>query len=173
MKAIETHYKGYRFRSRLEARWAVFFDALGIEWEYEKEGYDLGGAGLYLPDFFCRFHAEWREFSEWPDPGRFFEIKPIPPTQEEINKLSALESYTKHHARFLIGVPGNHRVFFSNGGEFVFELCCVDGDQCEDINSIATLDLTLHQLSAVHTISTRHAITLARSARFEFGESGT
>jgi hypothetical protein len=25
-KAIETHYKGYRFRSRLEARWAVFFD---------------------------------------------------------------------------------------------------------------------------------------------------
>ena len=32
-KAIETKYKGFRFRSRLEARWAVFFDALGIEWE--------------------------------------------------------------------------------------------------------------------------------------------
>lgn len=30
MKAIETRYKGYRFRSRLEARWAVFFDALGL-----------------------------------------------------------------------------------------------------------------------------------------------
>ena len=29
--AIETKYKGYRFRSRLEARWAVFFDALGIK----------------------------------------------------------------------------------------------------------------------------------------------
>jgi hypothetical protein len=28
IKAIETSYKGYRFRSRLEARWAVFFDAL-------------------------------------------------------------------------------------------------------------------------------------------------
>lgn len=41
IKAIETSYKGYRFRSRLEARWAVFFDALGIEWEYEKEGYEL------------------------------------------------------------------------------------------------------------------------------------
>ena len=27
IKPIETHYKGYRFRSRLEARWAVFFDA--------------------------------------------------------------------------------------------------------------------------------------------------
>ena len=28
IKAIETVYNGYRFRSRLEARWAVFFDAL-------------------------------------------------------------------------------------------------------------------------------------------------
>ncbi|MCB6994492.1 hypothetical protein LI177_13475 [bacterium 210820-DFI.6.37] len=27
LKAIQTEYKGYRFRSRLEARWAVFFDA--------------------------------------------------------------------------------------------------------------------------------------------------
>lgn len=48
IKAIETSYKGYRFRSRLEARWAVFFDALGIEWEYEKEGYDLADAYIDL-----------------------------------------------------------------------------------------------------------------------------
>lgn len=38
MQAIQTRYKGYHFRSRLEARWAVFFDTLGILWEYEKEG---------------------------------------------------------------------------------------------------------------------------------------
>jgi hypothetical protein len=57
IKAIETHYKGCRFRSRLEARWAVFFDALGIVWEYEAQGYHVssmfegGGEWLYLPDF--------------------------------------------------------------------------------------------------------------------------
>jgi len=51
IKAIETSYKGYRFRSRLEARWAVFFDSLGLEWEYEPEGFDLGEDGWYLPDF--------------------------------------------------------------------------------------------------------------------------
>ena len=39
IKAIETYYKGYRFRSRLEARWAVFFDAAGIKYEYEPEGF--------------------------------------------------------------------------------------------------------------------------------------
>lgn len=50
IKAIETAYKGYRFRSRLEARWAVFFDALGLRWEYEPEGFETS-AGWYLPDF--------------------------------------------------------------------------------------------------------------------------
>ena len=51
MKAIDTEYKGYLFRSRLEARWAVFFDACGVKWEYEPEGFDLGDGIYYLPDF--------------------------------------------------------------------------------------------------------------------------
>ena len=45
IKPIETVYNGYRFRSRLEARWAVFFDTLGIEYEYEKEGYEIKDRG--------------------------------------------------------------------------------------------------------------------------------
>ncbi len=48
--AIQTIYNGYKFRSRLEARWAVFFDTLGIPYEYEKEGFDIDGQ-WYLPDF--------------------------------------------------------------------------------------------------------------------------
>lgn len=51
VQAIETVYKGYRFRSRLEARWAVYLDAMQIEWEYEKEGYTLPDGTRYLPDF--------------------------------------------------------------------------------------------------------------------------
>lgn len=51
IKAIQTEYKGYKFRSRLEARWAVFFDALGVGWEYEPEGFDLPSGLKYLPDF--------------------------------------------------------------------------------------------------------------------------
>ena len=52
IKAIETVYNGYRFRSRLEARWAVFFDAAGIRYEYELEGYHCEDGTLYLPDFY-------------------------------------------------------------------------------------------------------------------------
>lgn len=51
IKAIETRYAGCHFRSRLEARWAVFFDYLGIEWQYEPQGF-MGAGGHYLPDFF-------------------------------------------------------------------------------------------------------------------------
>lgn len=47
---IETTYAGCRFRSRLEARWAVFFNRLGISWEYEPQGYNVNGRA-YLPDF--------------------------------------------------------------------------------------------------------------------------
>lgn len=67
IKAIETQYKGYRFRSRLEARWAVVFDALGLEWVYEPQGFDLGDAGKYLPDF----HVKW-----FGADGAYVEIKP-------------------------------------------------------------------------------------------------
>ena len=51
IKAIETVYNGYRFRSRLEARWAVFFDVLGVNYEYEPEGFILPSGKRYLPDF--------------------------------------------------------------------------------------------------------------------------
>lgn len=52
IKAIPTEYVGYTFRSRTEARWASWLDAVGIDWEYEPEGLDLGGV-WYLPDFWC------------------------------------------------------------------------------------------------------------------------
>jgi hypothetical protein len=51
MTPIQTIYKGWRLRSRTEARWAVFFDALGIRWEYEPEGFQFADGTRYLPDF--------------------------------------------------------------------------------------------------------------------------
>lgn len=56
MRAIETYYNGYRFRSRLEARWAVFFDTMGIEYEYEPEGFSLYNGEYYLPDFYLPWY---------------------------------------------------------------------------------------------------------------------
>lgn len=60
IKAIETRYAGCRFRSRLEARWAIFFDRLDVEWEYEPEGFETS-AGWYLPDFHLPRLGGWVE----------------------------------------------------------------------------------------------------------------
>lgn len=92
-KVIETRYNGYHFRSRLEARWAVFFDTLGIKYHYEPEGYDLEGA-WYLPDFWL------------PDYNSFMEIKPTTPTSEEMLKASQLALYTGKQAYIVAGNIG-------------------------------------------------------------------
>ncbi len=63
-QAIETEYNGYIFRSRLEARWAIFFDALGIEYQYESEGYKGIDDLYYLPDFYL------------PEENVYVEVKP-------------------------------------------------------------------------------------------------
>lgn len=50
--AIQTQYEGCLFRSRLEARWAVVFDTLGLRWRYEPEGFALPNGQGYLVDFY-------------------------------------------------------------------------------------------------------------------------
>jgi len=47
--AIPTEYQGRMYRSRLEARWAAFFDRLS--WNAEYEPFDLGA---WSPDFLLR-----------------------------------------------------------------------------------------------------------------------
>lgn len=78
MKAIDTFYNGYLFRSRLEARWAVFFDALKIEYEYEKEGYEFSDGTRYLPDFHL------------PDSNTFVEVKGGTISDSDLHKVHCL-----------------------------------------------------------------------------------
>lgn len=51
MRPIETVWHGIRFRSRLEARWAIALECLGADWEYEPDGFAFEDGTTYLPDF--------------------------------------------------------------------------------------------------------------------------
>ncbi|MBD2626610.1 hypothetical protein [Trichormus variabilis] len=61
IKAIPTEYNDVQFRSRLEAKWAAFFDILKWEWEYEPCDFDG-----WIPDFLLKF-----------DSPIFVEVKPV------------------------------------------------------------------------------------------------
>lgn len=181
IKAIETQYKGYRFRSRLEARWAVFFDALGIEWEYEPEGYDLGEAGWYLPDFWFPQFQVWGEVK-----ARDLEFI-------ELEKCYALSKMTGNIVLLLIETPSpdcvwsafypkhNDRLRNSNTNEIS---CETDGgypggDFDEHIpNSKLDFRIVLSSYSKAYpqfgytgAWNIEMAVKAARSARFEHGET--
>jgi ribosomal protein S27E len=116
MKPIQTEYKGYRFRSRLEARWAVFFDKIGIKWQYEPEGFVLKSGKKYLPDFYLP------DVSHRSSPGNgvYIEIKP---TVKSINSLNLAEF---EHSLFAFhGLPPG--IDDDDGG---YELAPIGWDNC-------------------------------------------
>ena len=192
-RAIETRYKGYRFRSRLEARWAVFFDALGLKWEYEPEGFELP-SGRYLPDFKVEYlgrdssetrfewfeckgdlrtvsAAEWQKMIEFQDvegltvldgvpdcrmyltprgacslSGEIYSEDPIPLPQPLAAQIHAYE-----HERFGLALwCSRERLWWD-------EHCNFFDPDCDAGGGIQVI---------------REAVSAARGARFEHGESG-
>ena len=66
-----TWYNNYYFRSKLEAKWAVFFDLMKIRWEYEPEAFICADGSQYTPDFYLP-HVFLRDEKR----GLYLEIKP-------------------------------------------------------------------------------------------------
>ena len=88
--AIPTVYKGRQYRSRLEARWAAFFDLLG--WKAEYEPYDLG---RWSPDFLLR----GRDGIEL-----LVEVKPITTFDQEVGDKAVAACFEKGLSDSLSGI---------------------------------------------------------------------
>ena len=102
IKAKPTVYQGTRFRSRLEARWAAFFDAIGREWAYEPKLPELQTM-QYQPDFLTDDGA---------DGTTLIEVKPAIDSHQTIQlledaKWQAVAEATSCDFVLLIGDPGD------------------------------------------------------------------
>jgi hypothetical protein len=97
IQPLPSEYAGQRFRSRLEARFAYYFDLLEIQWEYEPEGFALPSRN-YCPDFLCNnhFYVEVR-----PDGTSFCETSVT---------LAELCLATRKEVYFMKGLPQTNRV---------------------------------------------------------------
>ena len=108
-KAIPTVYAGHQFRSRLEARWAAFFDV--VEWDWEYEPIDLSG---WIPDF--RLTSRAPECSRYHRTSVLVEVKPITEfCQETADKIERASKASESPCEvLLLGeriFEGEHRYY--------------------------------------------------------------
>jgi len=174
---IETEYGGYRFRSRLEARWAVFFDVCDIDWDYEVQGYEIRtrrGRTKYLPDFWlhCGQWAEVKGFLDLAGMRRLHFIASALAVCGEGNDLavfgdvprprSALWPVQLHHHGKLWAVPWEPQAVG----------CPLERPR---VAVEATEEMAAHLTSGFpfgHPDWALDGLERARKARFEWGESG-
>lgn len=88
IKAIPTKWRGRMYRSRLEARWSIAFDTLGLKFLYEPEGFQMQDGTRYLPDFYL------------PEIRWFAEVKPF------AHSSSKAYSFVKHSSNSLLMLDG-------------------------------------------------------------------
>lgn len=167
IQAIQTVYDGHRFRSRMEARWAVFFDHMFIKYHYELEGYNLP-SGRYLPDFYLPNFER----------GCFAEVKPKFSVEEKM-KCQELCDLAKKPVLLLEGPPDFMCYIYldpehprtaeeylygilNNRNKYGERMYVYPGFEKNDLSFLPT-DWDEKYASAV---------MLSRSARFEFGENG-
>lgn len=153
IRAIETEYAGYRFRSRQEARFAVMLDALGIGWRYEVEGLEIVGKSqtvYYLPDFIIEAT------------GAYIEIKGAEPTEGEFAKATMLAQATNSQVAIFWG-PFKHVDFKRNN--VLFHTNGLDVFKTERGAGLLALGQQSWDYSALD-----EALRQARHARFEHGE---
>lgn len=148
---IETRYAGCRFRSRTEARFAVFLDTLRITWEYEAQGYQLASGARYLPDF------------KLPDLKLFIEIKGTDPTGKDLDKVREFAVAAKGHGYVTLMLVGSLPRPEPDTADIPAHAFLVREDWVRDV---------VTQWKPATPPGIRAALTAARSARFEFGESG-
>ena len=178
IEPIETKYKGCRFRSRLEARWAVFFDAANIKWQYEPQGYVVKGR-KYLPDFFlqeleCYFEVKGTYDYDEALLQAFSESmqRPVILAVGDIPDPATVEDSARYkgHKVFLPVVDDEDDSNVVWGYEDMFLGCHACGRVRLINQSYATQKDLCCQGARIAPLA--YAFESARSARFEYGESG-
>jgi hypothetical protein len=145
IKAIETFYCGTLYRSKLEACWAAFFDALSVRHEYELDAFVLP-SGNYTPDFWL------------PDAddklGVWVEIKGKEPTAKAIKKCIDLNNGTGRKVAILVGQPMMHvRAQIGEANALLFS----DGGWITLSNTLGYIAPTAAAQSIHHAAVTAHA----------------
>ncbi len=172
--SIETHYAGCRFRSRLEARWAVFFNHAGIGWDYEPEGIMVSHRHRitrYLPDYWLHT-GQWGEVKGMLEPEGFLRLLSIAAGLSDCGKGNDLVVFGD--------IPGFRSIRWPiqlHNHDGLWAVPWKPGPDCPiPCRAIPeakiTADLLIAGFPSVMPEWAEEPLNRARQARFEFGESG-
>jgi hypothetical protein len=90
VEPLKVIHNGQHFREPLAARWAVFFEALGVRYEHEGESLEVDGL-RYLPTFWM------------PEQQCWVEVKGQELTEEDDKKALLLAHHTRKHVYLFAG----------------------------------------------------------------------
>jgi len=155
--AIETSYAGCRFRSRLEARWAVVMDRLHLNWQYEAQGFHLP-SGNYLPDFTV----------DGVEKPFMIEIKGGMPDTREFEVASEINLYVAPLVILAGDIPRRR----GEGTGWIFASDEEGGEWSMTDPEKALIFGATGEIGDTRIANWEAAITAGRSARFEHGQSG-
>lgn len=99
-KPIPTKYEGVVYRSRLEARWALFFDKIGFSPFYEPFTVERNGLS-WTPDFILHSGISIYKPSDY----TLIEIKPTRPNSDYIEYLTKMHDPRKSDILICVGSP--------------------------------------------------------------------
>lgn len=186
IKAIETEYDGHLFRSRLEARWAVFFNALGVKYEYEPEGFELPSGKRYLPDFKVKCHGTrgdcsddltfdlWIEVKGDMSKGDLDRIKEF--SNDEWDEKTG--THTVENPVLVVGSIPEHGVSRPEEDSVYYQYGFIDGDECfgawpaaDDRGRFYLWGADSNYINSEDIPRVLTAYDDARKARFEYGET--
>lgn len=194
IKPIETVYNGYRFRSRLEARWAVFFDALGVQYEYEPEGFSKNGL-MYLPDFRLKCYGTRGNKNLKKSFDLYVEVKGEM-DEESAKKIKAfsycakepwscpyIDDVADYIPILVVGnIPSNIDMMDINNdmgfGIYAFNYETIDGDffgaypAADNRGRFYLFGADSNYINSEDVPRVENALLKARQARFEHGECG-
>lgn len=190
IQAIQTYYRGTYYRSRIEARWAVFFDVLGLKYNYEPEKFSLS-SGAYIPDFFVKSGVGCTDMES---PGLFYEVKGAQPDADTLARFDEFRSLMFHptSAEIVHGGINDYEVMPRGKWPSVWEIrwrqcpfcgafglipwisaragLCVDRFECQEARDLLRkFDVSGHFFDMLAPISPsiNMALSAAQSARFE------
>lgn len=164
LRPIQTIYKGYCFRSRLEARWAVFFDQFDGQWAYEVEGFRLP-SGHYLPDFLI--HPSFTGGFE----GAFFEVKPLTSLPTRCFEFGSAGWSNAIDDQFPLEITKMWELINGIDSSRWFHGCVVYGDPYDVVTGGTLVAVTDQVFQDSELLRQFHPeAIIARSARFEHNE---